>query len=722
MTFLNGWALALGVLALAGPLIVHFLTKPKPKTLSLSTIGFLQEVIQQRRARSRLRDLLVLLLRLATILLLASALARPVFDAPAAVAVQPEGQVARIVLLDVSQSMAMGAGGASAMARAQATALRYLEPASGMAANVIFVGAQAKSVFKECSPNVYALQEAVRKAKALPQRAQVRDAIEEAGRQLAAISSDASELIVVSDFQRANWGNLYLELVPPNTRIQFESVAVDEVDNVAIIDVRVARQAMVGRETLVEVEIQNASPRDVDLRCEVRIGNWQQTLTGRATALSNTVLTATTTFAEPGWIHGWTRLLSNVDQQPADDQRPVAMEVVTPPRVLLVSRQPAQQKPSAGFYLEQALRVLFETREESSDGDGELTAGSPVSGQPRSRTQSSVTRIQPQRSSAIGWPESDLYLLDHPGTLDEKSLEFLGARIRRGAGLLYLTGELVDAVNLQRLTQTLGASFEPPVELLAPANGMVRSDLFIRKVNARLAPFDVLGDAGPALLRAVRWGGGSATRQTQEGLRDQVIAELSDSSALGYLTPCDAGQIAVLNVDLEQSNWCVHPSFVPILSQLTETLAERRQTTSHVACGEPLIRLLPSGVPDDARLQIRPADDATPEPTDYGNWEWSSSQGGLVWAWPEPTGPGIYEVDHEGQCVGMVASAAPAIEVDLTTLDKKIITGRLAGSRAVGFRTTEDQDVSNDDLWSWLIVGCVMGLISEVLALGWFRN
>lgn len=723
MTFLNGWALAMGAMALGGPLIVHFLTKPKPKTYSLSTIGFLQEVIQQRRARSRLRDFLILAMRMASVVLLASALARPVWDSPVAVAVQPEGSVTRIVLLDVSQSMSVGAGGASAMARGQATALRYLEPSSGMKANVILVGARPKSIFKQCSPNIYALQEAVRQASSLPQRANVRDAVEEAGRQLADLADETTELVVVSDFQRANWGNLHLDLIPAATRIQFESVAVDATENVAIVDVRTARKPMIGRETLVEVEIQNATSRDVDLRCDVRIGPWQQTLIGRVAAFSNTVLTAPTTFTEPGWVSGWARLLSNVDAQPADDQRPVAMEIATPPRVLFVSRQPSQQKPSAGFYLEQALRVLFDasdleeanaTSKADSDVDGDAAV--------KSSERSKVHRLQPQRASAASWPESDLYLLDHPGTLDEKAIELLGARVRRGAGLLYFTGELVDAVNLARLAEGLGASFEPPIELLAPANGTERRDLFLRKINGQIAPFDGLGDAGPALLRAVRFGGGSATRQTQEGLRDQMIAELSDSSALGYLAPCDAGQIAILNVDLEQSNWCVHPSFVPILSQLTESLAERRQAVSQVACGEPMIRWLPPQLPEGARLEIRPSDEATPEAAEYGSWEWSSSQAGLVWAWPDPVGPGIYEVVHDRQRASMVATAAPAAEVDLATLDRKVITGKLAGTRAIGYRTTDSNDTHSDDVWSWLIVACLTGLISELFALGWFRN
>ena len=54
MSFLNAWAIGIGAAALLAPLAVHFLTRPRPVSFPLSTIRFLREVIEQRRARSRL--------------------------------------------------------------------------------------------------------------------------------------------------------------------------------------------------------------------------------------------------------------------------------------------------------------------------------------------------------------------------------------------------------------------------------------------------------------------------------------------------------------------------------------------------------------------------------------------------------------------------------------------------------------------------------------------
>ena len=67
MSFLHLWALPIGAAALAAPLIIHLLTRPKPTRLPLSTIRFVQQVVEQRRARQRLRDWLILALRTAAV-------------------------------------------------------------------------------------------------------------------------------------------------------------------------------------------------------------------------------------------------------------------------------------------------------------------------------------------------------------------------------------------------------------------------------------------------------------------------------------------------------------------------------------------------------------------------------------------------------------------------------------------------------------------------------
>src|SRR5438270_10349410 len=104
MTFLHPWAIGAGAVAVGLPLVIHWLTRPRPMRLPLSTIRFVLEAVQQRRARHRLRDAIILLLRIAAIVLLALALARPLLAEKSGPKPAASGGT-RIVVLDASQSM-----------------------------------------------------------------------------------------------------------------------------------------------------------------------------------------------------------------------------------------------------------------------------------------------------------------------------------------------------------------------------------------------------------------------------------------------------------------------------------------------------------------------------------------------------------------------------------------------------------------------------------------
>src|SRR5690348_16387587 len=104
MGVMHLWAVGLGVAAIGLPIAVHLLTKPRPVTFETSTLRFIHGALRERRARHRLRDLIVLGLRTAAIALAAAVFARPFLGEADASA---GGEAAtRVVVVDVSQSMA----------------------------------------------------------------------------------------------------------------------------------------------------------------------------------------------------------------------------------------------------------------------------------------------------------------------------------------------------------------------------------------------------------------------------------------------------------------------------------------------------------------------------------------------------------------------------------------------------------------------------------------
>lgn len=704
MGFLHFWAIGIGTLALAAPIAVHFLTKPKPLARPLSTIRFLQEVIEQRKARSRFRDWLILFLRTLCIALLALALARPLLDQQPAVPLEPSRDTQRVLVIDSSQSMSAGSGGVTGWSAAQASALEYLDGGSGLQAAVIFAGARARPVFDRMSPNLNSLREAIRQAKPSAERADARAAIEQAARILESGTGAKKELVIISDFQRANWGTMLLDLVPESTQVQFHSVAPKNTDNVAITAARFTSEPIIGQSTGLDIEISNFSNHEVDVRCVLDMTDARRTITSKLAAQSTRNLTELITFNEAGWKHGWVRLESNLDVLPNDDERPLAIRVRPPVHALMITRQNAQEIPSSSFFIERALSIALSTNSSSN-------AAAPT-----------VHRVHPGRDPLANWPIADVFVLDHPGSLTTESSQFLASQLRRGKGLMYVTSELVDAVNLKQLQELLGSDFQPPVDFVPDKGGLDRRDLFVQRANSRDVPFSILGSNNAAsLLNPVRFAGGLSTRATAEGLKDQVVAELNDTSSLLYLTSVGAGQIAVLNTDLAKSNWVVQSTFLPVLGELAQALLASRLQRDQAGSGEPIVRILPAEVTDVNNMVGKTIEGTPPNDGNFGKWDWVAGQNAVVWSWNEPPGPGIYSLEQNTTPQWMLATSAPALESDLSSLSEAVLTKRVSGSRKVGFASNDQQSKNSDDVWKWLIIGCLFGLVAEIGALRWAR-
>ena len=247
MTFLHPWAIWIGIAATAAPVLVHWLTRPRPVRLPLSTLRFVREAVRQQRSWRRLRDFVLLALRTLAVLLLSLAVARPQWGRPLQIADLQGSNAVRVVVLDVSQSMAARVGAVEQIERARTVTANYLRYRPGLAANLILAGARPRGVFDGPSTNFDALREGLARCRALPERSDVNRALDMAARMFGARSpSDQRrrELVLVSDFQRSNWAKADFSPLPADTHIQFESTAPAEPPaNLAILRVGGRRPA-----------------------------------------------------------------------------------------------------------------------------------------------------------------------------------------------------------------------------------------------------------------------------------------------------------------------------------------------------------------------------------------------------------------------------------------------------------------------------------------------
>ena len=121
MTFLNA-ALLAGALALAIPILIHLFHKSRFEVVKWGAMHLLEAVIRTNQRRIRIEQLILLAIRCAIPVLLALAMARPVWQG--AQKLLGEAKTSTVVLLDNSYSMAAGRAGLSnfSIARDEASA------------------------------------------------------------------------------------------------------------------------------------------------------------------------------------------------------------------------------------------------------------------------------------------------------------------------------------------------------------------------------------------------------------------------------------------------------------------------------------------------------------------------------------------------------------------------------------------------------------------------
>src|SRR4051812_23599153 len=125
LTFLTPLFLV-GLLAAAIPLIIHLSRSRRTKKMRFSTTRFFTDQFLRSYRMSRLKEILLLLCRMALCGLLAVALARPLL-LPRGQAFVGGGSRSVVIVLDNSASMAYGEGGRTQLDRARDVARELVE-------------------------------------------------------------------------------------------------------------------------------------------------------------------------------------------------------------------------------------------------------------------------------------------------------------------------------------------------------------------------------------------------------------------------------------------------------------------------------------------------------------------------------------------------------------------------------------------------------------------
>jgi hypothetical protein len=715
MTFFHLWAIGIGAAALAAPLVIHWLTRPRPTRMPLSTLRFVREAIHQRRSMHLLRDLLILGLRVLAVAMLALAVARPLLGPQPLAAEHRSGDTVRIVLLDVSQSMGATVGATQQIAKARALAAnQYLQYETGLWANVILAGAAPHAVFDGPSTNFETLRDELSHCQALPERLNVKAALERAAQMLAPSSEDDKrrrELVIFSDFQRSSWAKADFSALPADTVIKLESTAPKEsLPNLAVLKAVARADSARAGSVRVEIEVGNFTPAARKMTVDVTLGETHRRLEGSCPAQGRLTLSEDLELPGSGWQWGQAELVGvgDDDTLAADNVRPLAVQLRPKPTYALLSRQPARQRPSSSYFLECALAP-----------DGQLGP----------KASATVLRLDPANLDVKTLAPVDLVCLDHPGKLSDDAVKVLSASLRRGRPMLYVAGETIDATNLKRLAEAGSSGLRMPVEFTPPPAGASRHNLFLKSVREQEPPFSVFGDNLASFIGTARFAGGLSSRRLEGGLADDVLATYNDGSACLVSTVSDAGSLVVLNADLAASELPGKSLFVLLVQALTDRIMNRNGGPAQAWCGERLVAQLPPEVLSANGLRIVGAQSSRSaaintagEPSGGRYGDLIEEGAGVAWNWRAPERPGVYRVCRDDVTVFAQAMEIPAEESQLDYLAPEVLRERLAAGREIYYRSAAAEEERRDDLWKWFAVACVVCVLGELTSLIGFRT
>lgn len=667
--------------------------------MPLSTIRFVREIVHQQRARQRLRDLLVLLARAAAILLLALAIARPQEGARQRL-LPPTGQSdeARIIVLDVSQSMDAAPRGVRLLDQARARASRLLHFQPNTTANLILAGASSRAVFERLSPNFAALRAELDQVRTLPERLNVLSSLRLTASLLADVDPAARrEVVVLSDFQRSNWSGVDFAALPEGTQLRLESVAPEETStNVGIVNIRASGRCRIGEPLGINVEMNHSGAVAIPVRIELTWDNLTQTTEQVCAPSARSQVTFEVVPRHEGWLEGQVRLLGARDALEADNTKVFVARARTAPEYILITRQPALQRPSSSHYIERALA-------------------------PSVKPMEKVTRVDPAQLGFARLPDTELVVLDHPGKLTNSALSWLSGHLRQGGGVLYFLAEPIDARNIQEWQTLARKEWRPPVTFLPAAREQTRTGLFLAEVRRQAPPFAALAEDLGKLISPLRFTTNVVARRQPEGLAEEILATYSDRSPCLVISPFGGGNLALFNGDLSHSNLPTSAAFVPLVGELTSMLIKHQGIEPPAPCGEAGVWVLPAEVDNITHLTVENANrhqDAA-ENTNWG--EFTKTAEGVWWRWPKVGPPGVYRVQRAGKTAFALATTIPTEESDLVTLAPDLLQSRIMSSTSIQAQRVEQTIETMDDRWMWAIVACIFCIFLEFFVLKWYR-
>ncbi len=534
-----------GLVGVTAPILIHLLLRRRSQKMRFSTVQFFIKKDEQSMRKRKLRNLLLLSLRVLLFALLVLAFAKPYLPNGAAAATTKRQQT--VILLDTSASMQSGEQWKRAkdLAKKTLAALQNDDRAA-----LVLCATHSSTLSGFVPPSVLAKKlDDVQPGYGL---GDINDGLQQALKVLTTANpAQATSLNIISDLQRPATQNVASVPLPKELVVKIDDPVDRFSPNVSVTDLRLEREGDVSAHaSITSFSDENYSALPYRLTIDGK-----EILAGTVTVPSGTStnLPLAIPALKPGW-HSAEFAIHPRDSLGLDDTRFATVLVPDPIRCVVIESQPtAKSYQQQSFFVAAALNPSTQA---------EVSASRFTYEKATLDTFPSLLKAEPGKAPV------QLVVLPAIKQVSAAAASALRTFVRKGGGLLLFLGENVSA-----------NSYNTELGDLLPAE----------LGRTQIAPetswhFGQFKNNSPAFALFAGAGNGNLTLHefTQRfslkpKTNSEVIAQFQDSVPLVVEQKLGEGRIILVNssADTRWTDWQKHKSFVPWLHSTAFYLSGR---------------------------------------------------------------------------------------------------------------------------------------------------
>lgn len=605
MSFASPWFL-LGLLGIALPIYLHLYHRKTPVRKDFPSLRLIRLSVEFVARKRKMRNLLLLLLRVMAIILVVMALSRPFIGQSASAGSSSTNPAAFVVMLDNSMSMGCTHQGISVFNTARSRALEILDQMeSGDKATVGFINDPGRLVYSQLTWDKEALKKSVANASLSMAGTNLASSLLPALKLLAPLKSYRRAIYVITDMTESSWQPFIekynLEGVDKGIDLIMVPTGGPAPDNLAITDLQTdAPVVMTGRKVPIKVTLANYSGRARRTRVVIAV-NSERKLDEEVEIEADAVkeVKFMVAFTNPGMNHVSATVAP--DAMAYDDERHLAIRVFEPCKILLIKPDvsPGQKENREDIFVKFALNPLNRSK------DNNFTV--------ESRSSSELKTLAIKNYSAV--------FLINQRHFEPDLIKRLSEYLLGGGNLITFLGDRVEPEWYNKnLIDDLGGSYLLPARIFKRVGNAVS-----RSVGYQMTDLDA---GHPAFSIFANDGNGDPGRaqifeffQVRPNPSAMLLCRMSHGlpGIVEERRGRGRSMLITFSADTSWSNWPIRPTWLPFLHQSLIALI----TGNDLALG-----VIRPGMPVSATINAEEAAQITLRQPDGGEKKINTQTGG----------------------------------------------------------------------------------------------